>query len=385
VTVTDRALDELVTTWSGIRAMSRGTPPFTSVYLPLDQTAADAAHQRDVGWRHLRDDLVARGAPDDALDAVGDLVLAERHGATVAVVADADGRTLVRPLREPLAHPVAVHGPLPHLGPLVAFAQSEPVYVVVLVDRRGADIVTVVDGVTIAADESVDGDPDAPIRKVAPGGWSQRRYQQRAENTWEDNAAAVADEVAEVARRSGAAVVVAAGDDRARALLDEHLAPDVAPILRTADTGGRAVDGSADELQHQIERIVATEVASGTTAVLRRFVELRERRAVLADGPGATFAALREGLVEQLLVHDDPDDERRAWFDPVTPTSVAMEAQTLRDLGLEPIDAPLVDVAVWAALGTDAAVHLVPGRGPNVPAEGIGAFLRGPVAGPTQG
>ena len=62
-----------------------------------------------------------------------------------------------------------------------------------------------------------------------------------------------------------------------------------------------------------------------------------------------------------------------------------MEAQTLRDLGLEPIDAPLVDVAVWAALGTDAAVHLVPGRGPNVPAEGIGAFLRGPVAGPTQG
>jgi len=245
VTVADRALDELVTTWSGIRAMSRGTPPFTSVYLPLDQTAADAAHQRDVGWRHLRDDLVAQGAPDDALDAVGDLVLAERHGATVAVVADADGRTLVRPLREPLAHPVAVHGPLPHLGPLVAFAQSEPVYVVVLVDRRGADIVTVVDGVTIAADESVDGDPDAPIRKVAPGGWSQRRYQQRAENTWEDNAAAVADEVAEVARRSGAAVVVAAGDDRARALLDEHLAHCVVDAARSGDPSEKVAEATA--------------------------------------------------------------------------------------------------------------------------------------------
>ena len=31
-----------------------------------------------------------------------------------------------------------------------------------------------------------------PITKIAAGGWSQRRYQQRAENTWEDNARDVA-------------------------------------------------------------------------------------------------------------------------------------------------------------------------------------------------
>jgi hypothetical protein len=363
-----------------VKELAAGRAPFTSIYLPVDRTREDAAHQLELGWRHLGEDLAAQGAPSELIDRLGALVLAERHGGTIAVVADADGNVVERTLPMVEAGPMALHGPLPHLAPLAAAAQGNPPYVVALVDRRGADIVTVADGVRMVDDESVDGDPRAPITKVHAGGWSQRRIQQRAENTWEGNAAMVAEEVAAAAREVRAAVVVVAGDERAVALLRDHAAHELRGLLHIVDTGGRAVDGSEDELQEAIERTVATEVARATADVLERFVELRERRAEVADGPGATFAALREALVAELLLHAPAEDERTAWFDPTAPTLVAGEARTLRDLGIEPVEAPLVDVAIWSALGSGAEVRLVPGAGPNVPREGLGAFVRGPVA-----
>jgi hypothetical protein len=367
------------TLWDEVRAMASGRTPFTSVYLPADPTQEGAAHRLDLEWRHLRDELVEQGTPDDVLGRVEALVLGERHGGTIAVVVDADGQSVERTLPEVEAGPLAIHGPLPHLAPLVAAAQANPPYVVALVDRRGADIVTVVDGTRIADDESVDGDPRAPITKVHAGGWSQRRIQQRAENTWEENAGSVAEEVAAAARRAHASVVIVAGDERAVALLQDHAPHDLAELLEVVDTGGRAVDGSADELQREVERVVATVHARRTRDVLARFVELRERRADVADGPGATFAALREALADEVLVHAGSDDRRTAWFEPTSHSLVASEARTLRDLGVEPVEAPLVDVVVWSALGTGASVQLVPGAGPNVPVEGLGAFLRGPL------
>jgi hypothetical protein len=45
---------------------------------------------------------------------------------------------------------------------------------------------------------------DPMLRKSNPGGWSQRRYQQRAENLWEENAKAVADQVAGLVDEIGA-------------------------------------------------------------------------------------------------------------------------------------------------------------------------------------
>ncbi len=354
--------------------------PFTSVYLPVDRATEDSDHRTELVWRHLRHHMSDAGSPDHLLDQVGELVLGQKHGATVAVVIDGDGQVLVRSLPEPLPEPVGVHGPLPHLVPLIGSAQANPPYVVAMVDRAGADIVSVVDGVRMVADEAVEGDPSAPITKVAAGGWSQRRFQQRAENTWATNAAAVAEEVAQAAQAIDAAVIVAAGDEHALSLLQQHLAPAVAPLLRVADTGGRAIDGSADELQREVERAVATSAASKTAESLRRFVELRGRRATVADGPGATFAALREGQAAEVLVHASFDDVRTAWFDPVSPSLVAGEARTLRDLGVEPVEAAMVDVIVWAALRTGATVQLIPGAGPNVPSQGVGAFLRGPLA-----
>jgi hypothetical protein len=75
-----------------------------------------------------------------------------------------------------------------------------------------------------------------------------------------------------------------------------------------------------------------------------------------------------------LLVHEDPDDDRRAFFGP-DPTAIGLRPDDLAALGVdEPSEAPLVDVAVRAALGTGAGIRVVPAG--HAPTGGLGAILR---------
>jgi len=92
------------------------------------------------------------------------------------------------------------------------------------------------------------------------------------------------------------------------------------------------------------------------------------------EGTAATFEALERAQVGTLLVHDDPDDERAAWFGPDA-THAALDRQTLLDMGVgDPRQDRMVDVALRAACGTSAEIRIVPGGGS--PREGIGAILR---------
>src|SRR5205807_6625250 len=143
-----------------------------------------------------------------------------------------------------------------------------PAHVVVLTDRRGADIVAV--DRHREQHEDVATDARAPMRRSAPGGWSQRRNQQRAENTWDHNAGDVAVKVVEAVRRIGANVVVLAGDVRAVQLLRDGLPREVASLVRLVD-GTRHAGGSPERLEEEVAHLVATVAASETTEALRLF------------------------------------------------------------------------------------------------------------------
>ena len=92
------------------------------------------------------------------------------------------------------------------------------------------------------------------------------------------------------------------------------------------------------------------------------------------EGTGPTIAALAAARVDTLLIHDDPDDARTAWFGP-EPGMVAESAAALADMGVDrPREARLVDVAIRAAFATGAAVRLIPSVGSVK--DGIGAILR---------
>jgi hypothetical protein len=360
-----------------ILAFARRRPPFVSVYLTADTATEDGHRRLAADWRNHRDELRRQGAAEELLAPVDGVVATHRPTGGLAVLVDGDSAVLARPLPEPPRVEQAHVGPLPRLAPLIEVAQRLAPHVISLVDRTGADIVAVVDGEREDVGHVV-GDTEA-IQKVQAGGWSHRRYQQRAENTWERNATGVAQEVADVAHAIGAQLVVAAGDERAVGFLQDHLPEDVKPLLHVSAHGGRAAGVDGELLDEEIGHLVASLGAERVVAELQAFGELRGRHGSLADGPGETFTALRQALVATLLIHDDPADERTAWFSPTAPTMVALEARTLRDLGVEPLEERLVDVAVWSAAGSGGTVVIVPAHGRHVPLDAVGARLRAEV------
>lgn len=347
--------------------------PFVTCWLPALEANEDPAHRLRLEWRHARAQVP--GAPDAALEAIEALLGSERahqEAMSLLVVAGADGEVAGVHLAD---HPPAARAwcdPLPRLAPALRARQQVVPHVVVVADRAGADI-EVLDHVAELVG-SVEGETTY-IHRGHPGGWSQRRYQQRAENTWERNATGVAAEVDALAAAVGARLVVVTGDPRAVGFLTEHASERLRGILHHVEGAGRSDRDPFAEVADKVHRLEATLVAADLASVLERFTAARQTSGA-ADGPERTLALLSQGRIAELLVHDNPDDERTAAFDRAS-RQAAVDPAAITELGLTPTSGRLVDVALWAAHATGATIHLVPEHGPNVPTGSIGGLLRG--------
>ncbi|MBW3668968.1 MAG: hypothetical protein KY443_07110 [Actinobacteria bacterium] len=335
--------------------------PFATVYLATVGDVDNAAQRSELRWRGVRDALADAGAPESTLEEIDALVPDAHHrGQCLSVVANGDGVLHVEHHPEEPKRDIGRWAPLPSLVPVLEWRQSSPPHLVVLADRTGADVIGFRRELPDVMREAGDQDGDA-VRKVHPGGWSQRRYQERAENAWEHNADAAAAEVARMAERIGARLIVAAGDVRALQLLRDALPRELADLLAAAD-GNRAPDGSAGTTADDAVRLVADAVARDTVALIEKFREEKGQGDRAAAGAARTMEALAQGRVEVLLVDDDAmEDTPIAWFGP-EPTMVGMTEADVKAFGVDTATAArLPDVAVRAALLTSAGVRVVPG------------------------
>jgi len=351
--------------------------PWMSIYLDRDPAVENAAAHLELRWRGLRTKLEKAGADRATLDAVQTAVLrAPETGASTQVIFASAGSVLYnRSLPEPIQRQIGWFGALPYVAPLLSWAQTRVPHLIVLADRTGADIMAYTDSPDPVYVDAVQGSHDE-LRKVGAGGWSHMRYQHRAEDSWEHNMAEAAEQAGRVADDIKAELILLNGDVRAVQLLREHLPGRLADRVKVIDAGGgRAVDGSDDVVAGEVIKRVAHAALARLTAVVDRFQEERGQRDRAADGPKATVEALGRAQVGTLLLYDDPSDERTAWFGPEA-THIALDASTLKDLGVEPQQARLTDVLIRAAIGTGASVRIVPDTGPGSPTEGVGALLR---------
>lgn len=347
-----------------------GSGPVASVYLTTLPDVENAAQRSLQHWKALRGELEQAGAPADLLDAVEQQVPdAHQHGAALGVVA-APGVLHVEHHPVPPPSDVGRYGPLPAVLPLLRWRQTTPPVVVVLADRKGADLRALRRDRPSVAREA--GGQDFPLTKVHAGGWSSRRYDERVERTWEENAEDVAAEVARLTEQVDARLVVAAGDERALALLTRELDAPLADRFRILDGGRAAGAGGVDD--EELAEAVAEAVDADTDRVLAVFEEERGQDDRAVEGAAATTEALSRAAVDVLLVAEDLDERRTAWFGPA-PTSLSTTPEELRAMGVDtPVEAPLVDVLVRAALGTSAGVRIVPAD--RAPKDGVGAVLR---------
>ncbi len=321
--------------------------PFVTVAMPTPSQVDDAQHRLEIRWKNARRELEAsRWTPDDVAD-LDDLVSGLPHdgGAALVIFRSADGNTFAEFLDEPVHELVVAESVLPRLAIVIEARQRAVAHLVVEIDRTGADI-NAFDGGRVLGTEQVEGDTEH-IHRGHPGGWSQRRFQQRAENTWERNAGDVATQVVQVAQAHQVEMIFVAGDVRAQHLLLESL-----PERQRSQTA-LVEAGSPDGVAGEVVRLLSDHVARGVRDLIGQ-VEMRRGTGTASTDVSDILACLEEGRVEHLLVHDDGGDE----------------AVTTEQVGQVPAGARIVDAAIAAALRSDADITVIPRV----------AMLDGPIA-----
>ncbi len=292
--------------------------------------------------------------------------------------------TFTGALNGPPRREIARLAALPHLMPLLAQHRPPIPHVRVAATRTGGEIVAI-GGAGEGWRDWVAG-RQWPVHKTKVGGWSQDHIQRHAEETWNENAKALAAEVAGAAAQVGARHVIVAGDVRARMLLLEHLSTSLresaAVVEQEIAADSQAMAEAADlALADWADRDVRTRFEDWGT-------RLAHGRAV--EGLDTTMAAFREGQVSDLFLADDPHSTASAWIGPGG-TDLAASRDELVDWN---VPEPMVDRAdaaiVRAVVRTDAELHFLPedlvaAGNPTAcggiarPRDGVGATLRFPL------
>jgi hypothetical protein len=347
--------------------------PFASVWTTLSGTGGWGTAEDARRRKNILAELGRVGAPDQVASNIDDALGTVDAGAGGAVaVADPSGVVIIEPLPEAPRADVVRWGPRPSVSPVLEHRQAAIPAVVVLADRLGADLAAGHFGHEMR-DVTVDGSDD-PIRKTGQGGWSQARYQTRAEQTWEQNAREVVAEIERLAGQIDPVTILIGGDVRAVELIVDALPETHRSLVRHLDHG-RAADSSGDLRDHEIRTMLRTAVAAQTVALLETFEARSQRDGTAASGPDATIAAIRQAQVEVLMVHDDPDDERNVFVSPESPVAIAATADELLASGLGVASqARLVDAAIGSVLQSGGSVRIVPAA--ESLHGGIGALLR---------
>jgi Bacterial archaeo-eukaryotic release factor family 2 len=363
--------------------------PYATVYFDASHDSEDAAHALALRWAGCREELATLGADEATLAALDEAVRDDDPavGRAARVLVAAGGSVLLdRTFPDPPAQPSVTWGPAPDVLPLLLDAPEPLRVVVVRVDKTGGEIL-LADPADQRGDprsvEEVRGD-DHPIHKARGGGWKHLKMQHTVENTWRSNVGALAERVDAEVARTGAHVLVLAGDAQSRTLLREQLAERPASIAVDVEHSGSPSGGSEDELAAAVERAARDAVDAERQAVLDRLdQELGRSDGLAASGLEPVLAALRVEQVDTLLLDGGVTRDGQLWVGEA-PSQVATDAEQLRALGSEPVGQVPVDAALLRAAAASGAMFQPLGGGRTglvgKPVDdGVAALLRYPL------
>jgi hypothetical protein len=254
----------------------------------------------------------------------------------------------------PLENRVLV-GPTPSLALLGRLAEDYAPYAVLLVDQHEATLAFIRQA---RQDRSVWLESTDYPRKQQAGGWSQRRFQARADERVSNFAQDIATEVQKALDESGVDILILAGDEVMTSALDEQFHQSVKDKI----AGTLRIDIRASE----------QEVIEATLPLVEQFEREQEAEAVrllhenrgtgglAALGPEEVLAALQAGQVMTLVMSDD--FQKEGWADYSMPVFGAGKAPKRHPAGgdaKQMIPVQLEEEIVRLALQTGAEIEII--------------------------
>jgi len=342
--------------------------PFAAAYFDCSHDTGDADRQIDLRWRGVRERLEQQGAAQSDLEAIDQAVAAAPAAAGRAghgLVAAHGEVQIDQRLAKPPISPVARASHRPYLLPLVTLVPRSVPYVVVVVDRKGAEIHVVSHS---EQTHTVSGRKH-PIHKIRGGGWAQHRIQNRVEQVIRQNMEHVARVLAHFVDDVNAQLLVVAGEVQARAELARDLPARCLQIAMETEAGRRTEGWDTEALDREIERLVAECAAKDVAAG----IESRRGLKLETQGWTDTMEALRMANADALLLSEATfHAERPVWVGPESHLVAARE-RDLKYLGFRDALRLRADEALPVAaiaVGADVLVTA------DQLADGIGVLLR---------
>ena len=286
--------------------------PVISLYLSLtpyqngrenwDQFIGKVFNERG---KAMRSDSPERGSFDTDAERIRQWLEQPRDQACqgVAIFASSGAELFEAiPLETPFDDHWMFVGSVPHLYPLAKLIDSYPRYASVMLDTNSARIVVS----SLAATEREEQVKSDKTRRTSKGGWSQARYQRRADNVHMHHMKEVVDTLDKIVREENINQIVIAADDTVIAKLREQLPAHLAEKIVDKVTLQR--DGAAGDamLETTFDAIRAKDAETDVEKV-QELMDEWQGSGLGVTGPEATLRAFEMGQVEELIITGSVD------------------------------------------------------------------------------
>ena len=357
--------------------------PFPVISLYLDLTAAhDGRERHDDFLRKAFNDRV-KGMPLQSPEResfetdferihkyLDDEVSRSSNGCVLFACAGADLFEAIQ-LEAPLGEHWLFVGSVPHLYPLARLIDTYPRYAAVVLDSNKAQIFVF----GLAAKEREERVVNPRTRKSRKGGWSQARYQRRADNIHLLHVKEVVDTLEKVVRAERIQQILVAGEQGATTILLDQLPKELKEKVVDIGTWDRAA-GETDILHATLDALREKDAETDAEKV-EALIAAWQGGGLGVAGPEASLTALQRGQVDELIITADPAILKPVQQWPDDAVRGALQAETSSPDG--PTDESklkLSDELVTRAQRSAARIRFI--EDPSLLADigGVGALLR---------
>ena len=274
------------------------------------------------------------------------------------------------PLETPFDDHWMFVGSAPHLYPLAKLLDTYPRYVAVSLDTNKARIQVF----SLAAAERAEEVVSDKTRRNSKGGWSQARYQRRADNVHTNHMKEVVDALDTVVRDENITQIVIAGDDMAVVKLREQLSQELADkIVDVVKLQRNAQDASF--LETTFDAIRKKDAETDAEKVQELLDEWQSGGLGVA-GPEAVLSAFELGQVDELIITGSVESLKPVQTLPEAAPDDMQAVTSAPESGIDENRLKLSAELIRLAQQTSARIRFIEDASLLSDVGGVGALLR---------